>query len=84
MQDQQWRGQVFSGGGTPRPLKDYQAPLSWGPGAKAPGRQRSFILKVLEKESSFQKYNILLAQKTFFLRKISKDYFKVFNSYDTT
>ena len=31
-------------GGTLGPLKDYQAPTAGGPGAKAPGRKRSFIL----------------------------------------
>ena len=35
----QWRRQdFFGGGGTPRPLKGYQAPPAEGSGAKAPGR----------------------------------------------
>ena len=50
----------FSGGGDARPLKGYHAPPAGGSGAKVPGKVAKFHFfkrcKVLENESSFQKY----------------------------
>ena len=69
---------LCKGGGTPRPLKGYHAPPAGGPGAKAPRTVAKFHFfkrcKVLENESSFQKYQHFSCQKNlFFLRKNSKN-----------
>ena len=67
----QWRRQdFFGGGGKPWALKGYHAPPAGGPGAKAPRTVTKFHFlkrcKVLENESSFQKYQHFLAQKIYF------------------
>ena len=63
--------------GTLGPLKGYHAPPVWGPGAKAPRTVTKFHFlkrcKVLENESSFQKYKHFSCLKTlFFEEKIRK------------
>ena len=74
----QWRRQDFFRGATPRPLKGYHAPPAGGPGAKAPRTVAKFHFfkrcKVLENDSSFQKYQYFSCPKNlFFLRKNSKN-----------
>ena len=70
----------FRGGGTPRPLKGYHAPPAGGPGAKAHPRAVAKFhffkrFKVLENESSFQKYqNFSCPKNPFFLRQNSKNW----------
>ena len=65
---------IFSGG-TLGPLKDYQAPIARGPGAKAPRTVAKFHFlkrfKVFENEFIFQKCQHSSSPKDpFFLRKI--------------
>ena len=73
----QWRRQDFFGGDAP-PLKGYHPPPAGGPGEPSPppdGSEVSFIkrCKVLENESSFQKYQHFSCPKDlFFIRKKSE------------
>ena len=70
---------IFFGGGTPRPLKGYHAPPAGGPGAKAPRTVAKLHFfkrcKVLENESSFQKYQYFSCPKNlFYLRRNAKNW----------
>ena len=65
---------IFSGG-TPRPLKGYQAPPAGGPGGEGPRTVANFHFlkrfKVFENEFIFQKCQDFSSPKDpFFLRKI--------------
>ena len=98
----QWRRQDFFRGGRPSHLKAIMRTPAGGPRVKAPRTVAKFHFlkrfKVLENESSFQKYrHFSLPKNLFFLRKISKNwtyftrisevflknYFKNFTFYDT-
>ena len=72
---QRRRQDFFSGGGgTPRPLKGYHAPIAWGPGGEGPpdGSEVSFFsndAKYQKMNRVFKNLNIFLAQKIYFSKK---------------
>ena len=79
----------FSGGGlgTPRQLKGYHAPPRRGSGGEGPTTVAKFHsfkrCKVLENESSLQKYQHFSCQKDlFFLRKNSKNWIYLTGIYE--